>query len=55
MPTDDSSVGELARTAMRRKQDEDWASWTPKQREKARNNGEFYGEDREEMTSEPTR
>ena len=32
--------------AMRRKQDEDWAGWSPKQRKRARRNGEYYGEDR---------
>jgi len=32
--------------ALHRKQDKDWESWNPKQREKARKNGEFYGDDR---------
>ncbi len=37
---------QLTRVAMRRRQDEDWAGWTPEQRERARQNGEYYGEDR---------
>ncbi len=40
------SVGAQALAALRRMQDQDWESWDPKQREKARQNGEFYGEDR---------
>ena len=45
---DAEQIGRQLRAAMRRKQDEDWWSWTPKQRKRARRNGEFYGEDRVE-------
>ena len=43
---EDRFIRGLAKAAMRRKQDEDWASWTPEQRQKARLNGEYYGEER---------
>ena len=34
------------RAVLHRRQDKDWDSWTAKQRKKARDNGEFYGDDR---------
>ena len=42
----DEEIGQQLRAAMHRRQDEDWESWSPKQRERARQNGEYYGEDR---------
>ena len=43
---DDERIGRQLRAAMYRKQDKDWQSWSPKQRKRARQNGEYYGEDR---------
>ena len=50
-PCCELSVGEQALAAMRREQDQDWAHWSSKQREKARQNGEYYGEERLEEQS----
>ena len=39
-------LNDRVRLALRRKQDSDWESWSPKQREQARQNGEYYGKER---------
>ena len=39
-------LNDRVRLALRRKQDKDWENWSPKQRKQARQNGEYYGEER---------
>ncbi|KKL63011.1 hypothetical protein LCGC14_2179370 [marine sediment metagenome] len=43
----DVPLGQQLRAAMHRVQDEDWERWTPKQRQRARENSEYYGKDRD--------